>query len=101
MLLLCQRSKISIRASNHAFRKQFSTLILQLPHVHDASNAIPSLHIVECLVDLGQWLPVRNEFVDLELTVHVIVHKTWKLRPTLDAAKGTAFPYTTSYKLEC
>ena len=74
---------------------------LNLSHINHASNAVTGLHIVECLVDLGQWLPVRNEFVDLELTVHVIDHKTWKLRPTLDAAKGTAFPYTTSYKLEC
>jgi len=46
-------------------------------------------------------LPVRNELVDLELAVHVIVYETWKLCPTLDTAKGAAFPYAPSYKLEC
>jgi len=37
-----------------------------LAHVHDASNAVACVHVVEGVVDLGEWLAVGDEFVDLQ-----------------------------------
>lgn len=74
---------------------------LDLVHVDDATNAVTSLHIGECFVDLVERLPVSDELINLELAGHVIVDKVGQLTAALDATKGATLPYTTSDKLEC
>ncbi len=34
-------------------------------HVDDASDTVPSMHVVECFVDLAERLAVGDELVDL------------------------------------
>jgi hypothetical protein len=41
-----------------------------------------------------------DELINLEFAGHVSVNKLAHLCATLDTTKGTAFPYTTSHKLE-
>lgn len=44
---------------------------------------------------------MRDELVDLEVAVHVVVDEAGKLSAALDAAKGAALPDTTGNELEC
>jgi len=74
---------------------------LVLLHVHDATNAVTSLHVGESLVDLRQRLAVGDEFVNLELAGHVVIDKVGQLSAALDTAKGATLPYTASNELEC
>lgn len=74
---------------------------LDFPHVHHASDAISRLHVLKCSVDVIQWLPVRDEFIHLQLAGHVIVHQVRELRAAFDAAEGASFPYTAGDELEC
>jgi hypothetical protein len=71
-----------------------------LAHINNAANAVPSLHIRERLVNLIQRLPVRNEFIDLQVAVHIIVHQPRQLRAALDTAKRAALPHTSGNELE-
>lgn len=62
---------------NHNFLIQpFNSILTAKPsgfsHVDDAADAIALLHRVKCLVDVLQCLAVGDEFVNLELAVHVI-----------------------------
>lgn len=75
--------------------------LLRLPHVDNATDAIASLHVTECLVDLVQWLSVGDEFVDLQLAGHVVVNEVRELSAALDTTEGTTLPYTASNELEC
>lgn len=72
-----------------------------LLHGDDAAHTVAGLHVLEGLVDLVQRLAVGNEFVNLEITVEVILDKTWKLRAALHTTKCTSLPYTSSDQLEC
>ena len=76
-------------------------LSLRFSHVHHTPDAIPRLHILERSIDLVQRLPVRDEFIHLELARHVVVHQIRELRATFDAAKSASFPYAAGDKLEC
>jgi len=91
------RSCTSLQATIYFFGSKY----LRLPHIYNASDAVTSLHVAKGLVDLFQWLPVRNEFINLELAVHVILHEIGQLRAALNTAKSTAFPNATSDELEC
>jgi len=74
---------------------------LDRAHVNDTANAVASVHVVEGLVDLAEWLSMRDELVDLELVVHVILDETTHLAAALDTAECTTLPYTTGDELEC
>ncbi len=74
---------------------------LDFSHVHHTSYAISRLHILKCSVDVVQWLPVRDEFVDLQLAGHVVVHQVRELRAAFDTAKSASFPDTAGDELEC
>lgn len=74
---------------------------LDRAHVNDTANAVASVHVVEGLVDLAEWLSMRDELVDLELVVHVILDEATHLAAALDTAECTALPYTTGDELEC
>jgi len=41
-------------------------------HVHDTTDAIPSMHIVEPFVDLFEFAVMSNIFVDLECTFEIV-----------------------------
>jgi hypothetical protein len=53
------------------------------------------------LIDIVERLAMGNELVNLQFSVHVVLHKGWKLRAALNPAEGAAFPYTASDELEC
>lgn len=72
-----------------------------LCHGDNTAYTVTSLHILEGLVDLVQRLTVGDEFVNLEVTVKVVLDETGQLAAALDTAKGTALPHAASYKLEC
>ena len=63
-----------------------SNINLTCPHIHHTSDAVSCLHILESSVDLGQWLAVSDEFVNLQFASHVIVHQIRQLRTTFNAA---------------
>lgn len=69
-------------------------------HIHHASYAVASLHILKCGIDVVQGLPVRDKLVDLQLSGHVVVDQIWQLRAPFDTAESTAFPYTSGYELK-
>lgn len=70
------------------------------PHVDDAPNAVPGLHVLKGRIDRLERLPMRDELVDLELPGHVVVHQVRQLRAAFDAAKCTAFPDPTGDQLK-
>lgn len=70
-------------------------------HGQDSADAVSLLHDVEGLVDLGQSLAVRNELVDLEAALEVVLDQAGELAAALDTTKGAALPYTTRDELEC
>lgn len=49
--------------------------ISSFSHIYHTSNAVASLHVLECSVDRLKGLPVRDEFIDLQLACHVIVNQ--------------------------
>jgi len=79
----------------------YSITKLRLSHVHNTTNAVTSLHIAEGLVDLVERLPVRDELVNIELAVHVVLYKIGQLRAAFDTAKSTTLPNAASDELEC
>lgn len=62
------------------------------PHVHNTSDAVAGVHVVEGIVDLVQRLTVSDELIDLELSIQVILDEPGKLGPTLDASESTTAP---------
>ena len=74
---------------------------LHFPHIHHTSDAISRFHVLECGIDFIQWLPVRDEFIDLQLAGHVVIHQVWELRAAFDTAKSASFPYAAGDELEC
>lgn len=69
-------------------------------HVHNASDAVSGVHVVERVVDLVERLAVGDEFVDLQLAVHVIRDKAWQLSAALHTTERATSPDTASHKLE-
>lgn len=74
--------------------------VSRLRHVHHGPDTVPLLHDLERVVDLGKLLAVRDELVDLELAVEVVLDQVRQLGPTLDAAKRTTLPHPSRHKLE-
>ena len=72
-----------------------------LPHVDHASDTISTLHVLERNIDALQRLPVRDKLINLQFSCHVVVHQVGQLSPSLNTAKGAAFPYPTRHQLEC
>ena len=69
-------------------------------HCYYTADAITRMHVLECRVDFGQRLSVGNEFVHLQLAIHVVCYEVWELCAPLDASKGTPLPHPTCDKLE-
>lgn len=69
--------------------------------VNHGADAVALLHDLERRVDLSQGLAVRDELIDLELAVEVVLHEPWELAASLDATKGTSLPHTAGDELEC
>lgn len=44
---------------------------------------------------------MRDEFVDFESAIQIVLHETRELRAALDAAESAAFPDATGNELEC
>jgi hypothetical protein len=59
------------------------------------------LHDVEGIVDLAQSLAVRDELVDLQLTLQIVLYQTGQLRSTLDTTERATLPLPAGDKLEC
>jgi hypothetical protein len=76
-------------------------LRLIFPHVDHTPDTITSLHICKSLVDIVERLTMGNKLINLQFSVHVVLHKAWKLRAALNPAEGAAFPYAASDELEC
>lgn len=74
---------------------------LHFPHIHHTPDAIPGLHILKRSIDLIQRLPVRDELVDLQQAVQVVVHQGRELRAAFDAAERASFPHAAGDELEC
>lgn len=90
-----------------------------LPHINNATNAVALLHSLKSCIDLRERLPVSDEFVNLELALHVIINQARELGAALNSAKSTSLenfslasfrvtrteriylPNTASNKLEC
>lgn len=47
--------------------------------VNDTTDTIASLHLLKSVVDVGEFLAVRDEFVDLEVAVQVVVDQVGQL----------------------
>ncbi|KAJ8550484.1 hypothetical protein ON010_g10585 [Phytophthora cinnamomi] len=58
------------------------------------------VHRVERLVDLGEVELVGDEFVHLDLLLHVLVHKRGHTVAALEATEGAASPATARHELE-
>lgn len=74
---------------------------LCLPHINHTTDAIALLHGVECRINLAQVLAVRDELVDFELAVEIVVDEIGKLAAAFDASEGAAFPDAACHELEC
>jgi hypothetical protein len=61
-----------------------------LPHINNATNAVALLHSLKSCIDLRERLPVSDEFVNLELALHVIINQVRELGAALDSAKSTS-----------
>lgn len=48
-------------------------------HRDDATNAVSRFHLLESSIDVGQGLPVGDEFVHLEFTIQIIRHEALHL----------------------
>lgn len=68
-------------------------------HVDHASNAVARSHRAEAFVDLIERLAVRDELVDLQLAVLVILDEPSHLRSPFDASECTSSPYAACYEL--
>ena len=75
-------------------------LSLHFSHIHHTSDAISRLHILKCRVDVVQWLPVRDEFVDLQLAGHVVVDEVGELSAAFDTTESAALPNAAGDELE-
>jgi len=75
--------------------------MLDLSHIHNASNTVSLLHDLEGTVDLGQWLPMCDEFINLQFSGHVVVNQIGKLGAPLYTTESATFPYTAGDELEC
>lgn len=91
----------AISPKHFVHAKQTSRIFLLLPHVHHAPDAVAVVHVVEGLVDARQVLAMRDELVDLQLAVLVVLDELAHLRAALDAAEGTALPHAAGDELEC
>jgi hypothetical protein len=69
---------------------------LLLSHVNNTANAITLLHIVESLVNVCEWLPVSDKFINLQLALQVIIDQVRELAATLNSAKGTSLEISIS-----
>jgi hypothetical protein len=80
-----------------------SALLLHclVAHADNTPNAVTSLHVSKGLVDLVQRLSVRDELVDLETTLKVVIDETGELSTSLDTTEGTSLPATSCDELEC
>ena len=76
------------------------TISENLFHIHDATDTVAQLHLVESSVDGRQGLTVGDEFIHLELAIQVVVHETGQLSASLDTTEGTSLPHTTGNQLE-
>lgn len=63
--------------------------------------AVACLHILKSGVDLRQWLSMCNKFINLELALHVVADKSWKLGSALNTPESATFPLATCHKLKC
>jgi len=68
-------------------------------HVNHAPNAIARSHRTETLVDLVQRLAVRDELIDLQLAVSVVLDESAHLRSAFHTSEGTASPHASCYEL--
>ena len=75
--------------------------MLILLHVQHGADAVALLHDLEGLVDLGERLAVRDELVDLEAALEVVLDQVGQLAAALDAAEGAALPDAARDELEC
>lgn len=44
---------------------------------------------------------MRDELINLELPIHVVLDEVGQLRAALDTAESAAFPYAAGDELEC
>ena len=75
-------------------------LSLVSTHIYYAPDAVTSVHVVECFVDLVKRLSVRDELVDLQSALLPVFHESRKLGPALDASKRASLPDTAGDQLE-
>jgi hypothetical protein len=61
-----------------------------LRHVNNATNAVALFHDVESCIDICEVLSMSDEFINLQLTFHIIIHQSRKLATALNATKGTS-----------
>ena len=63
-----------------------------LPHVHNASDTVAGVHVMEGIVDLVQRLTVGDELVNLELSIQIVLDESGQLGATLDASESATTP---------
>lgn len=66
-------------------------------HIHNTANTLPRSHRPQTLIHLRQRIAVRDELVDLQLIVLVVLYQPSHLRAALDAAESAAFPRSACY----
>ena len=67
---------------------------------HHGANRLPGVHQVEGVVDLFQRHGMRDEVVDVDLSVHVPVDDLRHVGTSLGAAEGRTLPDATGDQLE-
>ena len=75
------------------------TLLIQLPHVDNASNASSVVHIVEGLVDSAQIALVRDKFINLESAILILLNEPSHLRTAFDTTESASLPHAASDEL--
>jgi len=58
------------------------------------------MHDIKSLVDILQRKVVSDEFINLDLSIHVVLNKARQLGTSLHATECRAAPDTSSHKLE-
>jgi len=100
--LLADREQFYFPAQRRLSSENYIVLFrLSLSHVHDTTNAITLLHDIKRLVDVLKSLAVRDELIDLQLALQIIINQVWKLAAAFNTAESTALPDAPSDKLEC
>ena len=68
--------------------------------MNDRPDAFAFVHQIKCLVDVFQRHGMRNEFVNLDAAIHILIDHARKLRTPFAATERRAAPDSSGHELE-